>query len=378
MSSRLGKAVLSWGIPLALLIWIFHDFNLREAMESLRGLRWELVAAAVVVDVLGYVFQALRWRTLLAPLGRLPLFRVVQAIYTGLFVNEILPMRTGEVVRAYLVSRWISVRFRSVLPSMAVERLLDGVILTLAIGLTASLLPLPAGLTRAAEVLGAVILCLTVVFVFLVLRAARRKGTPTIGTTQANRATIAAPLAERVGFEQTTALVDSGTDPTRSANGAALAALFAWVVSVRRMLFEVAEGMGRLGTGKLLSEAGFYSLLLLASQALSFWLIIRAAGFGLSVWAGAVVLLIVHLGTAIPNAPANIGSYQFFCIVGLGLFGVKKSQATALAFVIFLILTIPLWLLGWVALHRTQLSLEEIRVNTQRWRGTELENTTIG
>ncbi len=341
MPSRLGKAVLSYGIPLALLVWIFHDLNVREAVTSLRGLRWELVAAAVVVDVLGYVFQALRWRALLAPLGRLPLLRLVQAIYTGLFVNEILPMRTGEVVRAFLVARWTSVRFRSVLPSMAVERLLDGVILTLALGLAASFLPLPAGLTQAAEMLGALILVLTVVFVYLVLRAARLPGTP--GTV--------------TGVPGV---------PDRVTHGV--------LETFRRMLADIAEGIGRLGSGRLLSEASFFSLLLLASQALSFWLIIRAAGYGLSIWAGAAVLLIVHLGTAIPNAPANIGSYQFFCIVGLGLFGVGKSQATGLAFVIFLILTIPLWLLGWVALHKTQLSLEQIRVNTRRWRGAEFEN----
>jgi hypothetical protein len=326
-----------------LLVWIFHDLNLSDAVVSLKRLRWELVGAAVVVDVLGYVFQALRWRALLAPIGRLPLFRLVQAIYTGLFMNEILPMRTGEVVRAHLVARWISVRFRSVLPSMAVERLLDGAILTLAIGLTMSLLPLPARLSQAAEVLGAVIFVLTSVFVCLVVRAARLK--------------------------------HAGTDIQPPANklmsGGVLRAF-------RRMLSDVAEGTGRLGTGRVLSEAGFYPLLLLASQALSFWLIIRAAGFGLSIWAGTAVLLIVHLGTAIPNAPANIGSYQFFCIVGLGLFGVEKSQATGLAFVIFLILTIPLWLLGWVALRGTRLSLEQIRVNIQRWRAAECQNTTMG
>jgi len=183
-------------------------------------------------------------------------------------------MRTGEVVRAYLVARWISVRFRSILPSRAVERLLDGIILTAAIGLTTSLLPLPARLTQAAEVLGAIILMLTLGFVYLVLRTARRKGTP---GTQGTQETLLSVVGASRGLLQ----------------------------ALRRMISEVAEEIGRLGTGKLLSEAGFYSLLLLASQALSFWLIIRAAGFGLSVWAGAAVLLIVDLGAAIPNAPGS-------------------------------------------------------------------------
>ena len=37
-----------------------------------------------------------------------------------------------------------------------------------------------------------------------------------------------------------------------------------------------------------------------------------ACGIDLSLGAAAIVLLIVRLGTAIPNAPANVGSFQFF------------------------------------------------------------------
>ncbi len=36
MSRRLGKAVFSHGIPVVLLVWIFHDLNLRDAIVSLK------------------------------------------------------------------------------------------------------------------------------------------------------------------------------------------------------------------------------------------------------------------------------------------------------------------------------------------------------
>jgi uncharacterized membrane protein YbhN (UPF0104 family) len=70
--------------------------------------------------------------------------------------------------------------------------------------------------------------------------------------------------------------------------------------------------------------AGFASLLVLMAQALAMWLVMKSYGLPLSIWAGTAVLLIVHAGTAIPNAPANVGSYQFFCVLGLRLFGVAK------------------------------------------------------
>jgi len=54
----------------------------------------------------------------------------------------------------------------------------------------------------------------------------------------------------------------------------------------------------------------------------------------------AVILVIVRVGTAIPNAPANIGSHQFFCVLALNLFGVEKTVAAAFSIVYFLALTL--------------------------------------
>jgi hypothetical protein len=74
-------------------------------------------------------------------------------------------------------------------------------------------------------------------------------------------------------------------------------------------------------------------------------------------------LLIVRLGTAIPNAPANIGSHQFFCVLALSLFGVAQTAAAGFSIVYFLALTLPLWILGLLALSRTGLSLSTIRLS---------------
>jgi hypothetical protein len=49
-------------------------------------------------------------------------------------------------------------------------------------------------------------------------------------------------------------------------------------------------------------------------------LVMVSYGLRLSFWIGMAVYLIVQLGTLIPNAPANVGAYQFFCVVGLRLF----------------------------------------------------------
>jgi hypothetical protein len=96
---------------------------------------------------------------------------------------------------------------------------------------------------------------------------------------------------------------------------------------------------------------------------LSFWLVMIAFGIRLSPLAGALVFLIVHVGTALPNAPSNVGAYQFFCVVGLQLFGVEKTLAAAFSIVVFVLLTLPLWVLGFIAMARSGATIATIRAD---------------
>ena len=80
-----------------------------------------------------------------------------------------------------------------------------------------------------------------------------------------------------------------------------------------------------------------------------------------SIWAAAAVYIIMRLGTVIPNAPGNAGLYQFFCVLGLGLFNVPKSTAVGFSLMMFGVLTLPLLIGGFVAVALTGLKLEDIR-----------------
>ena len=84
------------------------------------------MALALFIDIFNYISRRLRWRVLLAPVRRLSLFRATQAVFAGQFGNQILPMRLGEVVRTYIVSNWLSTGFARVVPSVFVERVMDG------------------------------------------------------------------------------------------------------------------------------------------------------------------------------------------------------------------------------------------------------------
>ncbi len=327
---RLVRASLGYLLAAAGLVWVLHDVHLRTMLLSMTHVDWTWVGLAVVFDVLSYVCQGARWSLLLSPTGTLSTLRATQAIYIGLFTNEIVPMRLGEVVRAYLVSRWLPARFATVISSMLIERFLDGIWLAAAMGLTAIFLPLPKDLLRAGDLLGVVVLVAIVFFLWLVLKRS----------------------------------VETATVRQPAARGPAI-----WL---RGFAGHLAEGVQRIGLSRTFYAAAGLSLALLGLQIMAFWLVMWACNLRLSFWIGAVVLLIVHLGTAIPNAPSNVGTYQFFTVVGLTFFGVEKSQAAGFSIVVFVLLTLPLWLIGLWSLSRSGMTLRALRSEMVRLRAESM------
>jgi uncharacterized membrane protein YbhN (UPF0104 family) len=130
---------------------------------------------------------------------------------------------------------------------------------------------------------------------------------------------------------------------------------------VRSAVGHVLLGFADIGIGRNLGLAAVFSLGLLLMQAAAYWFAMVACRLPVPWVAGAVVFLIVRLGTAVPNAPANVGSFQFFTVLGLQLFGVAKPAAAAFSVIVFLIFTVPLWALGLAAIANSGISLARIR-----------------
>jgi urea transporter len=87
----------------------------------------------------------------------------------------------------------------------------------------------------------------------------------------------------------------------------------------------------------------------------------KSYGLHLPFSAALVVLLVINLGVSLPNAPANVGAYQFFCVLGLTVFQVDRTTATGFSIFGFLALTFPFVFLGFAALMRSGLSMRSMR-----------------
>jgi uncharacterized membrane protein YbhN (UPF0104 family) len=308
---------LGYGLALLCLIWVLHDFHVVQAMHDIANVDWRWVLLGMAFDVLSYGVQALRWEVLLRPFGKVRLTRSIRAVYAGLFANLVFPLRPGEFLRSYLLSTSENITLGRVLGSLGVERLIDLVIATASLAIASLFVDLPRRFNRVADILGVVTLVLLAVIVSLIFYLEMKLGSDT------------PPEIEASGFR-----------------GKALGAL---------------SVLHAIGTAPTFYPALLLSLLMPFCQILGIWAMMKSYGLHLPFLVSVVVLLVINLGVSLPNAPANVGAYQFFCVLGLSVFQVEKTTATGFSIFAFLALTFPFVFLGFAALVRSGLSMRSMR-----------------
>ncbi len=318
--------IIGYGVAIASLIFVLRDFHIVRAVHDMANADWRLVLGGMAWDVASYGFQSLRWKLLLTPFGKVRLTRANRAVFAGLFANLVFPLRPGEFLRSYVLSNSEDIPLGRVIGSVGVERFIDLVIATAGLGIVSLLVQAPPGygpslsirrFDRAADTLGVIILALLIVVVALVLHIEFKLGRDNAKETNERR------------------------EPGRVMQ--ALIVLHA------------------MGTAPSFYPAVAVSLLIPFSQAMALWVLMHSYGLHFSFLAAAVVLLVINLGVSLPNAPANVGSYQFFCVLGLSIFEINKSRATGFSIFAFIALTLPFVFLGFAALLRSGLSLRSMR-----------------
>lgn len=302
---------------LGCLIWVLRGAELGSLGEEIREMNWAWVALAVVADILVYFVQGWRWNLLLEPVARVPLMRSVRAIYVGLFANEILPFRSGEIIRCYLQARWSRIPFSVTLSSAVIERIFDGLWLFLCLMITLRFVELPRFLEEGATVLGVIVLAAAVLLGIVMFRK-----------HQAHAAI-------------------SGSR---------------W----RKELRVLVDDLHAMGNARSFYLAGLASLPHLLIQVVPVYALIQGYGIeDLGIGEATAVTIILRLGTAVPQAPGNLGTFQAFTVVALKLFAVESARAKRFSLVMWGAITLPLLIAGFVALAVTGLRIRELQRQAQ-------------
>jgi hypothetical protein len=284
--------VLSLGM-LALCTWlVWPDGDERgQLLTEIGRLHWADVkpylAAYLGLSLVIHLCRSLRWNHLLAPLGvRVPVGPLLAISSVGMMAILALPARLGELVRPGLLRKGGYTTTAAALGTVAVERIVDGLIISLLVFVAFFAHHGPGSpgwmMPTAYGALGA----FGVALVFLVFAMWRPE--PTV------RFCVALTLLPRFA-------------PRLAA-------------AIEHKLLDMIRGFAVLKDVRNLTLFLIWSMVYWGANGLGVWVLAHAFGLPLSLVGAYATMGLLGVGISLPNSPGLVGQFQWFTLLGLSIY----------------------------------------------------------
>jgi len=287
--------------------------------------QWWYLVPSVLFFTSSFLFRALRWKYLLLPVKEIKYSSLFSATMIGYMGNNVLPVRLGEFLRAYVIGRSADISKSAGFATIVVERLVDviGLLVFLLIALVGATLP---NQYHSVVVLIGIAAVILLIF-FLGLTFFEKK---------VNR------ILDKIFRFLPDLVAEKLVGITQS-----------FVTGLRS-----------------LKEAQYYWRILLNTvliwtvYAISAYFLILAFNFNslysMGIVAGIVLYLIGTIGVMVPSSPGYIGTFHYAIIQALALYGVPAEPALGFAIVMHLTNYIPVTGLGLFFFLREGFRFKEI------------------
>jgi len=327
------KAILGLLVSALLIYLSVKDTDFQRVIYGMTKMGYGYILPFLLIMLLMQALRAWRWGLILNPLEKiayLPLFAITSA---GFLAITALPARLGELARPYLVARKSAIRMSAAVGTIFVERILDGAAILTIASATAFFTILPAWLLKANVIFFIINLILFSVVFFALFRR---------------------PLLLK--FLNFSLRILPEKWPKK------------WTDALNRLLHNFLDGFQVIGDGKRLFQILLLSLLIWLIDALAIYILFLAFNFQIPPVAAFVLMIILIIGIAIPTAPGFIGNWHFSCVLGLGLFGINKTDALTFAIIYHFLAVGLVVILGLGFFPSLKLSFADLRKEARSFR----------
>ncbi|MBN2468546.1 MAG: flippase-like domain-containing protein, partial [Deltaproteobacteria bacterium] len=276
---------------------------------------------AVLLTLLVYWFRAVRWRYMLIPIKPVHDSQLFTITMIGFMANNILPVRIGELVRAYLLGKRENLSKSLSLGTVVVERLLDS--------LTIMSLSVPFVLFFAfppwVKQVG---------IVFLVIYAG----------------VISLLLLLYFFSEKITRVLERLLSPISPA----------FSDRIEHIVDSFCQGLTLFKSWRQVFWILVYSYFIWVGASLIVMLILYSFHFIVPLYAPFFMLAMITLGASIPSSPGFVGTLQFFCVAGLAFFGIPEGESLGFSIVYHASQYVPITVLGLFFMWKGHLRFKEL------------------
>ncbi|HLF28849.1 MAG TPA: lysylphosphatidylglycerol synthase transmembrane domain-containing protein [Anaerolineae bacterium] len=158
----------------AVALWLaFREVDWDSLGQALRNANYLWLIPSALALLAAMAARAERWRWLLGGRERVSFGQAFRALSIGYLVTNVFPFRLGEVVRPVVVSRGGKVPAMQAFSTIALEHVLDVLVVLAILALVLPGLPLPEGAALGAQRGGLIFGGLAVVMLIVVWQRAR-------------------------------------------------------------------------------------------------------------------------------------------------------------------------------------------------------------
>ncbi len=276
-----SRAILGLLIGVIFFVLVLQRTSWTQVQDILLQTDSRWVAVAIATYGMSMVIRVERWRRLLWDVKPLSFKAMSVALLVGYAMNNVLPARLGEFVRADFAGRRYELSRSATIGSIALERTLDGLIVVLSL------------------ILGR----------FFISQNALL-----------NTLTIAG-ISLFVGIAIALWFISAGRILKR---------LTGLPMAIHDKLVSFQSGLSALRGHQLKQVIGF-SIAVWVFEAIAHWSILQSINVSLNWMQMLSVVGVVNLSTLIPSAPGFAGTYQYAYAFVLGLFGFSAATGIAAA-----------------------------------------------
>ncbi len=323
MNKKHIRILIGLGISGIFLYLALRGIEWNSAWEAVHDCKYEYVLPALIVYLIALWVRAYRWTFLLPPGVHLKTSRAFPIFILGCFANNILPLRMGDLYRAYILGKKENISKSSAFASIFVDKVFDALAVLTFLGIAAWALSsrFPDWEKRVLQS-ASVVLLGGVVALWLILW---------------NR-----DWANKV-IDRITPFI-----PGR------------FRTKMTKMIHNFLDGLNTLKNHQLVVTAFILSLVSWSIEALMYHILATSMGVYPPLYASAIILAVVNLAMMIPASPAGVGTFEYFAIKTALPFFPSKSVAASYSIVVHLGWFIPISLMGIYYLWKENLSLWEM------------------